>query len=123
MASPAARLPAPFVTVVRSRTVANVDSMGTSLIFGDFRAQGRCALPAAARSRPAGQEEDRHRMGRPEVVFLRGVLPQTVLGLCYSQSFFLKTTYRLVHTTAISTTANGYPPAQCSSGMWSKFMP
>lgn len=42
---------------------------------------------------------------------------------CYSQSFFLKTTYRLTHTTAISTTANGYPPAQCSSGMWSKFMP
>ncbi|CAM5354810.1 hypothetical protein SNARM312S_04107 [Streptomyces narbonensis] len=41
----------------------------------------------------------------------------------YSQSFFLKTTYRLVHTTAISTTANGYPPAQCSSGMLSKFIP
>lgn len=44
-------------------------------------------------------------------------------GRVYNQSFFLNTTYRLVHTTAISTTANGYPPAQCSSGMVSKFMP
>lgn len=41
----------------------------------------------------------------------------------YSQSLRLKMTYRLVQTTAISSTANGYPPAQCSSGMLSKFMP
>lgn len=41
----------------------------------------------------------------------------------YSQSRFLKITYRLVQTTAISRIANGYPAAQCSSGMVSKFIP
>jgi hypothetical protein len=41
----------------------------------------------------------------------------------HSQSRRLKTTYRLVHTTAMRRTAKGYPNAQCSSGMWSKFMP
>lgn len=35
---------------------------------------------------------------------------------CYSQSRFLKTTYRLVQTTAISTTANGYPRAELTCG-------
>ena len=42
---------------------------------------------------------------------------------CYSQSRRRNTTYSPAHTTAISPSANGYPAAQCSSGMTRKFIP
>ncbi|CAL9578329.1 hypothetical protein SUDANB120_04997 [Streptomyces sp. enrichment culture] len=41
----------------------------------------------------------------------------------YRQSRFSKTTYRLVQTTAISSTLNGWSPAPCSSGSPAAFMP
>ena len=40
-----------------------------------------------------------------------------------SQSFRLKMTYKLVHTTAIRMIAKGYPSTQCNSGIRSKFIP
>lgn len=44
-------------------------------------------------------------------------------AITQSQSFRLKMTYKLVHTTAIRMIAKGYPSTQCNSGIRSKFIP
>ena len=41
----------------------------------------------------------------------------------YSQSRRLKTRYRVTEVSTMRARAKGYPTAQCSSGMLSKFMP
>ena len=50
-------------------------------------------------------------------------LSEIVSTSTQSQSFRLKMTYRLEHTTAIRRIANGYPSTQCNSGIRSKFIP
>ncbi len=61
---------------------------------------------------------------------LRGSCPwlwtrsECLIGsIAQSQSRRLKMRYRLTQTTAINPIAKGYPKAQCSSGISSKFMP
>lgn len=50
--------------------------------------------------------------------------PRLAAGICaYSQPFFLKMAYMAAPVAAMRPMAMGYPNAQCSSGMWSKFMP
>jgi hypothetical protein len=85
-------------------------------VHGVLGFRARLILP---RHSPSGLKRLIH--ARDRSCTYSGQQPSTAIA--QSQSRRLKMTYKLVHTTAIRTSAKGYPNTQCNSGMCVKFIP